>query len=514
MMFKMSAKSQKKGKVYIIGTGPMNASLLTQQAKDCISEADIIFYDRLIDDSILKFRRQGVPVFFVGKSREKTFSQKEINRILVRRASQGLIVARLKGGDPFLFGRGAEEAFSLHEEGIDFEIINGVSSSFAVPAFAGIPLTLRRVSSAVTIVTGQEDPFKSCTSVDWSKVWSPEHTLVILMGMKNLPAIIRKLKAEGVPSKTPAAVIQEGATVRQKTVQATLSSLEAKVRAAGLKAPAVIVIGEVVRARKYLARRKKNKLLLPGKNVLMAATRESYYLFKDIIEPAGCRLRHFEGVSISPAASFAKIDKEIEQLSSYQWLVFTSKNSVHIFIRRMRELGKDLRCLSGVKIAVIGPGTAQVLRSYFLEPDLMPCDFSSQGLAEAFSGSAGPRGKVLLPRADKAGDFLPRALQEYGFSLKTPVVYRLKPAAVSAARFKDLTEPLPDTIIFASSENARNFFKAAGKYGFFDKLKTVPLIGMGLPTQRTVSEYGFSCIIPESFTFSSLACTLIKELKQ
>ncbi len=499
--------------VYIVGAGPMNSGLITRKAIQCLARADVVYYDRLIDDSVLSFVRQGIPVFFVGKSRERSFSQKNINNLLVRDAKKGLNVVRLKGGDPFLFGRGAEEALSLQEQGIKFEIVNGVSSSFACPAFAGIPLTLRGVSSAVCLVTGQEDPYKSKSAIDWSKTWSKQHTLVILMGMVNLPNIVRKLKEVGVPPTTPAAVIQEGATVWQKVETATLATIVARVREKGIRPPAVIVIGEVVGARKKLAWLGKKKLPLLNKKILVASTRNSFFRLKEMLAARGARVAHFEGVKVAPPRSYNSLDKAIGRIASYQWLVFTSKNSVQLFFDRLRHLKKDVRCLQGTRIAVIGPGTAERLNCFLLKTDLIPDDFSTQGLLKSFAGLKGDKDRVLLVRADKASDALPRGLKKLGFKVDNIILYRLQRISLPAKQFRDIIDDRPEVIAFASSENARSFFDQLRRHECVDKINKISLWAMGTPTRDTVREYGFSCRMPPSFTFQALVHSIEKECR-
>lgn len=510
---KEKGKKQKKGKVYIVGAGPMNARLITLKGIECIKNADVIYYDRLIDDTVLKYRREGVPAFFVGKSRQKTFSQDAVNRKLIEHARRGSIVVRLKGGDPFLFGRGAEEALLLSKAGVDFEIVNGVSSSFACPAFSGIPLTLRGISSAVTIITGQEDPYKEYSSVDWKKVWSPHHTLVILMGMANLVNIVRKLREAGAPGKTPVAVIQEGATVYQRVLQGTLVDIVQKVKTKELKAPAVIVIGEVVKMRKNLQWVHLSRLPLKGKTVLIASTRESFYHLKELLEIKGAKVIHFEGVRIVHLVSYQEMDEVIKTIDQYSWVVFTSKNGVSIFMERLKKICKDIRCLKGIKIAAIGPQTAERVRSYSLEPELVPKDFSSQGFIAAFKKIAPSPEKVLLARADRASKSLPLGLRTLGFELKNLTIYRVKRNFFSQKALTILLNKKIDMVVFTSSENARSFFTLVRKFHLDFKVKNIRLAGLGPPTKDTISKYGFRCVIPKKYRFLELAQCIAEELK-
>ena len=496
-----------RAKVYLVGAGPMNEKLITLKGIECIKKADVILYDRLVNESLLKYAKRNARLIFVGKSRESRVSQERINRLLVDNVSGGKIVVRLKGGDPFLFGRGGEEAFALKKAGVEFEVVNGVSSSIACPGFAGIPLTFRNVSSAVTIVTGQEDPCKEESSIDWNRIYSPEHTLVILMGMANLENIVEKLKDCGASPETSVAVIQEGTTPCQKVVSGNLSNIADKVSKEKMRPPCIIIIGEVVKLRKELSWAKSKLLPLRDKNILVVSTRESFYRIKSLLDEKGAKTFYLEVVRIVPPTTFESIDTAVNEIEKYRWIVFTSRNAVKFFMARLGELNKDIRSLNKSKIAVIGPQTAKELNKFFIKPDIIPEKFSSRGLIDSFSKITLNNQKMLLLRADKASGELSMALKNMGAKPDEVKMYEIRRVRPALKEWNRAFNEKIDMIVFTSSENAKSFFAFRDKF----KFKTPDVIGnkkvvcLGKPTKDTLERYGFKCLTPEKYTFSDMA---------
>jgi uroporphyrinogen III methyltransferase/synthase len=500
----------KKSKVYLVGVGPMNEKLVTLRALECIREADVILYDRLINDILLKYAKRDAKIIFVGKSKDNRFPQQKINQLMLAYAKKGVVVARLKGGDPFLLGRGAEEALVLAKAGVNFEIVNGVSSSFAAPAFAGIPLTARGVSSAVTIVTGQEYLGKDSSCIDWSRVFSPNHTLVILMGLSNLGRLMERLKDEGAPKSTPVAVIYQATTPWQRVVVGNLDNIVGKVNKAGLLPPCVVVVGKVVTLRKKLEWLGRRILPLKGKHILIVSTKTSFYRIRPQLEEKGAKVSLLEGVKVLPLKDYRRLDHTISEIKRYQWLVFTSRNAVRFFLERIERVGRDIRALGNLKIATIGPGTAEELGSFLIKPDLVPKDFSSQGLVDAIGSlRSNNKRRILLLRADRASPYLPSTLRRKGLEVKELGVYRLRVRKLSSKVLQDILSHKIDVIVFTSSLNAKTFFESVCKFKLRQRLKRTKLVCLGRPTQAVLKRFGFSASVPEKYTFPYLVRSVV-----
>jgi uroporphyrinogen III methyltransferase / synthase len=390
--------------VALVGAGPGNPGLLTLRAVELLARADLVLYDRLVPVRLLdrvpaSARRICVDALH-GSHPERW---PEIYQIMIDAARQGQRVVRLKGGDPFLFGRGGEEAEALHRAGIAYEIVPGVTAALGAGAFAGIPLTHRQHVSAVAFVTGHEKPDKTDSFLDWPALARFPGTLVIYMGMARLPHLAQMLIDHGKAADTPAAAVQWATTGRQRTVTATLAELPAAVREAGLKAPSLLLIGSVVSLRAELAWFETRPLL--GRRVLVTRPRHQANEMLARLEELGAVVSLLPTVEIREPADWTPVDRALANLSSYQWLVFTSVNGVDALIRRLRQTGRDLRALGSVRLAVIGPATAGALRRYHLEPDLIPPVYDSESLAAALKERAAGR-RVLLARADRGREVL------------------------------------------------------------------------------------------------------------
>ncbi|MCQ2445190.1 MAG: uroporphyrinogen-III C-methyltransferase, partial [Mailhella sp.] len=343
--------------VYLIGAGPGDPGLLTCKGRRALSEADVVVYDYLASDELLSIARPDAEMIYVGKiAGNHAMKQPDINKLLVRKAKEGKTVARLKGGDPYIFGRGGEEAEELVDAGVPFEEIPGISSSIAGPAYAGIPLTHRAYSSSVTIITGHEDPTKPDSSHDWSALARSASTLVFLMGMKNLPDIASKLMENGLPGSTPAALVHWGTTDRQRSLASTLEDLPAAAVREHFANPSVIIVGDVVKLKDRLDWFEKKPLF--GRTVVVTRAREQASGSAALFAERGARVIQFPTIKISPMADSAPIDEAIRGLASYGWVIFTSVNGVRFFRERLRALGLDARALGGCKVAAIGPATA------------------------------------------------------------------------------------------------------------------------------------------------------------
>ncbi len=451
----------KTGKVYLIGGGPGDPGLITIRALEAISEADAVVYDRLINPSLLNWARKEAELVDVGKERGRhSWPQQKINDLLVKLASQGKTVARLKGGDPFVLGRGGEEALTLRENNLLFEIIPGVTSAVAAPAYAGIPVTHRGIAASFAVITGHEDPTKEHSSINWANLASGMDTLVFLMGMENLGFISSQLIKNGRPAGTPVALISHGTLSSQKTVVGNLGNIVETAQASGIKAPAVIVVGGVVSLREKL-RWFDNKPLF-GKKVLITRPRRQSVALSAALEREGAE--PVEAPTIEINLNSRVIGNVINRLGDFDWLVFTSANGVAAFYEAVSEKGLDSRVLAGLKICAIGPATAHALASEGVRADLVPAEFSTEGILASLKGKRIAGKSFLLLRADLATTELEDELERRGASVKRLSVYR----TVLASKVDDeLKEKLAgsgiDIIMFTSASTVKGFYNLMGK---------------------------------------------------
>ena len=361
----------KEGKVYLVGAGPGDPGLITVKGMECLNQADVVIYDHLASAKLLKYAREDAETICAGKQHgSHTLPQDEMNKLMIEKARQGHTVVRLKGGHPFIFGRGGEEAEALAAERIPFEVVPGITSAIAAPAYAGIPLTHRKYTASVGIVTGHEDSTKPDSTVDWSKLATGVGTLVILMGVKNLAKIVEKLISAGRDPKTPVALVRWGTTPQQTTLVGTLETIVAQAETAKLKPPVAIVVGEVVKLREKLNWFEKRPLF--GKTVVVTRTREQASELVARLSAAGADCLECPTIRVVPPQDWHPLDEAINALDSYDWLVFTSVNGVCFFFDRLYEKGKDVRALKDVRTATIGPVTAKRLRDFGLKSDIMP----------------------------------------------------------------------------------------------------------------------------------------------
>lgn len=440
----------KTGKVFLVGAGPGDPGLITQKGLDCLARADVVIYDRLLDERCLEAAPPEAERIYVGKAAsEHTLEQAEINRLLVAKAGEGKTVVRLKGGDPFVFGRGGEEAEALARAGIPFEVVPGVSSAVAVPAYAGIPVTHRGLASSFAVVTGHEDPGKPGSSINWEKLATGVDTLVFLMGMQNLPEIVAKLIEHGRSPATSVAVVKDGTRPEQKTVVGTLGDIVRRVTEQGLGPPAVAVVGEVVRLREKL--RWFDNRSLSGRRVLVTRARRQASALSQLLLERGAQPVEVPAIDIRPVNESTEMDRAIKGLGGYQWVVFTSVNGVEAFFGRMHRFGLDSRALAGVRVAAIGPATAKALESEGIVADFCPEAYTSEGLLAGLKplGLAGKR--VLLARADIADRALGEGISRLGGHVDEVIAYRTVAAPDAGARLKAvLAEGSIDAITFTT----------------------------------------------------------------
>jgi uroporphyrinogen III methyltransferase/synthase len=495
------------GKVYLVGAGPGDPKLLTLRGKECLEQADVVLYDFLANPVLLDHAPPLAERIYVGRRGRGSYQdQSEINRLLIDRARAGKRVVRLKGGDPFVFGRGGEEAEAVAAAGIDFEVVPGVTAAVAVPAYAGIPVTHRTMASTVAFVTGHEDPAKDTTALEWPKLATAQGTLVFMMGMKNLPKIVDALLAEGKSSETPVAVIRWGTRATQQTVIGTLRDIVAKAEVAHMEPPTVIVVGEVVRLRAQLNWFEKRPLF--GKRILVTRAREQAAELSNLLAAYGGEPVECPTIEIVPTKTWGELDQALDRLDRYHWLIFTSVNGVGPFMARLRAKGRDARALAGLRLCCIGPRTAHEVEKYGLTADVIPSEYQAEGVIASL-GAAGIKGqRVLIPRAAVAREILSEQLRVLGADVHVVTVYRTILPAGDTKRLKEqLGRQQIDVISFTSSSTVRNFVQLFQNRGELQKLANgVQIACIGPITAGTVREQGLPVnIMPHANTVPALA---------
>jgi len=480
----------KTGKVYLVGAGPGDPGLISVKGLECIKKAEVIIYDRLLDEQLLDSASPAAERIYVGKmAGEHTKPQDEINMLLVAKAREGKMVVRLKGGDPFVLGRGGEEAESLAQNKIAFEVVPGITSAVAVPAYAGIPVTHRGMASSFTVITGHEAPGKDNSNLNWGKLASGVDTLVFLMGMKNLPEIVSKLREHGRPIGTPVAVIKQGTKPEQVTVTGTLEDIVAKVQQHRLAPPAIIIVGEVVKLRERL-RWFDNRPLF-GKRVLVTRARHQASALSHLLTERGAQPVELPAIDIRPVADLKELDRAILNLKQYHWIIFTSTNGVDAFWQRLHTLKLDSRAFSTLKIGAIGPATAQALETSGIVPDYIPDVYTGEGLISGLKKQYVTGQLFLLPRADIADKALAQGISQLGAEVHEVDAYHTVPATEAAIRAKQmLIAGEIDVITFTSSSTVSNLAAA-----FQDEpmaINSVKVACIGPKTAETAIKFGLS----------------------
>jgi uroporphyrinogen III methyltransferase/synthase len=437
-----------EGKVFLVGAGPGDPGLLTMRAAELIASADLIATDALVSREIVARFPKSAQVVYVGKrASAHTLPQDQINQLLVDEARKGKRVVRLKGGDPFVFGRGGEEAEELVAAGVAFEIVPGISSSIAGPAYAGIPVTHRAHATSVTLVTGHESA--ESTGIQWGALAQLEGTIVFMMGLANLPLIARKLQEHGVPGARRVAVVSHATRPEQRTVAGTLEDIEARVAEEKIEPPALIVVGEVVRLHETINWFESKPLF--GRRVVVTRAREQASDLKRLFEESGAQVVQFPTIEIVPPESFASLDRAVDE--AWDWLIFTSTNGVSAFFERLFAKGKDVRSLS-CKVAAVGDSTAAALRARGIAPDVVPDRFMSSALIPLLP--AHPI-RAAIVRAQEGRDELLDELRKRGGEAHLAVAYRNVPVTHDAGELRDI-----DAVTFTSASTVDNFFASGG----------------------------------------------------
>lgn len=499
------ASEPNKAMVYLVGAGPGDPGLITTKGLHCIEIADVLIYDYLAAKAFLSHARPECECIYVGKKGgDHTLSQNGINALIADKAREGKIVTRLKGGDPFIFGRGGEEAEILVNAGIPYEVVPGVTSAIAAPAYAGIPLTHRQFTSTVAFITGHEDPTKDETSIDWPALARGIGTLVFFMGVKNLPNIVKRLCDNGRSPDTPVALVRWGTTAKHKTVTGTLDNIVVKSQQAGIKAPALIVVGKVVTLRDTLQWFEKRPLL--GKRIVVTRARaQASDLIQELTE-LGAECIECPTIEVVPPDSWAPLNKAIADIQKYQWLVFTSVNGVQYFFERLFKNGLDVRALGHLRTAAIGPATSERLRQYGINTDILPKTYQAESVVEAFAKESVQGQKVLLPRAKEARVILPEELVRMGAKVDEITAYQTIQATDGKTELiQALQNGTIDMVTFTSSSTVRNFKALLPEEGCQELLEGVAVACIGPITADTAKELGFNRdIVAKSFTITGL----------
>ena len=450
------------GTVYLIGAGPGDPGLLTRKGERVLGMADVVVYDRLLDPSLLELAPDADTVF-VGKERgRQALRQSEINDLLVSEGLAGKTVVRLKGGDPFVFGRGGEEAQALAAAGIPFEVVPGVTSAVAAAAYAGIPVTHRGISTSVTIVTGSEDPTKGRTSTDWASLAKTGGTLVALMGWATLPGIVETLGANGMSEDTPVALVQWGTWTRQRTVTGNLADIVESGRQAGIGAPVIVVIGAVAGLRDEIGWFDRRPLW--GKRVLVTRSRTQASRLIELLTGLGAEVVELPAIEIGPLDDYADLDRVLKETASAsdRWVIFSSVNSVEYVWQRLRSMGMDARYFAGATVGAIGPATGRALRERGIEPDFVPKRSVSEEVIAELSGLDWTGQQVLLPGSAIGRDALAYGLENLGADVRRVAAYtNTRPVDVEE-RAREAFKVGIDVVTFTSSSTVRNLLDILG----------------------------------------------------
>ncbi len=497
--------------VYLVGAGPGDPGLITVKGKTCIEIADVVIYDYLAAPGLLKYARKDAELIYVGKKGgDHTLSQDGINSLLVEKARSHKIVTRLKGGDPFIFGRGGEEAEILIANQISFEVVPGVTSAVAAPAYAGIPLTHRKHTATVAFVTGHEDPTKEESNIDWESLSRGIGTLVFFMGIKNLPHIVSKLSSHGKPGDTPVAVVRWGTTPKQQSVVGTLDTIVEVARSAEIRPPALIVVGTVVNLRSSMQWFEKRPLL--GKRIVVTRARAQASDLVRRLEDLGAYCLECPTIQTAPPNDKGPLDRAIDNLACYDWLIFTSVNGVNAFFERLFSKGLDVRALNTVKTATIGPVTSQRLRDFGLKSDIIPKTYRAESIVAAFEDQDIKNSSILLPRAKEARSVLPEELTRMGAKVDEVVAYQTLAVDDQAGELlAALSNREVDMVTFTSSSTAQNFNRLLPKEQWQHLMESAAVASIGPITSGTATQLGFKVSVEaQEYTIEGLCQAILK----
>lgn len=500
--------SQPRGKVYLIGAGPGDPGLMTLRGQEVLKKADVVFYDHLIHPDFLKWSPQATH-HYVGKvGYGDHVAQDKILRALKDAAGRYEVIVRLKGGDPFLFGRGGEEAEYLFQEGIDFEVVPGVTSALAVPAYAGIPLTHREFASSVGVITGHQEGGK----LDWNALAKLE-TLVILMGLKNIRENFDRLIQAGKSPQTPAALVAWGSYPRQETVVGTLQNLPEKVREEGMEAPAIIVVGQVVGLRDRLQWFERRPLL--GHRVLVTRSRSQLSVLKDRLWSWGAWVLEMPTLELLPPEDWTPCDRALNRIQDFEWMIFSSSNGVNFFFDRLKERNLDIRALHQSKLVAVGPATARSLEDLGLRVERVPREYTTDALAASFRDEELAGKRILFPRAAEAREEVIQNLKSRGAQIDVVPVYRTALPRYDSDYLENLFgEYPPELLTFASSSTVQNFYEILKVSPGWQTIKKIPVLVIGPVTRERAEKLGLNVVgMPARYTIPEMAQSVLDYFK-
>ena len=506
----MPAKPTTQGYVYLIGAGPGDPGLITVKGRDCLARAQVVLYDYLANDELLRIAPQDAELIYAGKvGGEHNQAQGQINDLLVEKALAGKVVARLKGGDSFIFGRGGEECEALAAAGVPFEVVPGITAGVGATSYAGIPLTHRGVTTSVAFVTGHEKHGKFSSEVDWEGLSLGSGTVVFYMGIRNLPQIAGNLISNGRAPETPVALIRWGTRPEQEVLTGTLADIAEKAQATGFKAPAITVVGEVVNLRQQL-RWFDNRPLF-GRSVLVTRGADQAGEFTSKLERLGARAYACPTIEIEAPDSYADLDEAIGGLDSFHWIVFTSYNAVKYFFGRLGELGLDTRALGRCQVCAVGPKTAAALEPFGVKADLVPSDYKAEGVVAAFAELDLAGKWVLFPRGDRAREVIPDELTRMGAQVMAPVAYaNHTPQRIPAESLRALEDGKIDCVTFTSSSTVQNLARMLGENRFLHLMQGIRVASIGPVTSKSCRELGLEVHLePAQYTLDAMAAELV-----
>lgn len=492
------------GIVYIVGAGPGDRKLITLKGLECLQRADVVIYDLLLNDALLEHCPAHTQKIQAPDPRIRTTRQDELNHLLVQHAKAGKIVVRLKGGDPYIFGRGGEEAIALTDANIPFEVVPGITSAIAASAYAGIPVTHRGYASSVAFVTGHSAALHPDSNINWEHLATAVDTLVVYMGVAHLRQIVERLIAHGRDPQTPVSLVRVGTTPRQRVIQGTLTDIVQKVEAAQLKSPALIVVGEVNRLREEL--RWFDTKPFFGKRILVTRARAQASEFADLLEANGAEVIQFPMIKIQPIEGV-----DVPFPNEYDWVIFTSVNAVEIFYERLREKGKDTRAFGTSKICAVGPKTVEALHSIGIHPDFIPSHSRGSVIAAEIEDIRDKR--VLLPRAKIATADLRNGLRERGAHVEdVPLYDTVRVQGENRDEIEtDLLNGRIDLVTFTSSSTVMNFLEMFPAHQPTVLLADVKVAVIGPTTHKTAVEHGVHVdVMAKEASIESLVEALIE----
>jgi uroporphyrinogen III methyltransferase/synthase len=503
------------GRVWLVGAGPGDPGLITVRGAECLRQAEVVIYDYLANPRLLELVPPECEKIYVGKKAgAHTLQQDEIDALLVAKCREGKRVVRLKGGDPFVFGRGGEEALALAEAGCAFGVVPGITAGIAAPAYAGIPVTHRGIAATVTFVTGHEDPTKEDSDIDWESLARVGGTLAFYMGVSNLRPITTQLIRHGRPPSTPVALIQWGTWPAQRTLTGTLESIARLAEQENFKPPAVTLVGEVVSLRERLGWFESRPLF--GRKIVVTRSRAQAGELSVRLEELGAAVVEFPVIRIVAPDDPAPFERAVAGVASYAWVIFTSVNAVDVFLMRLHAMGRDARAFGPARICAVGPATAARLATFGLRADLMPPKYVAESIVESLRVLGELRGqRFLLPRTDIGRDLLPDALRNLGAIVDDVTAYRtvLESPPGAGDLLKDLQKGRIAAVTFTSSSTVRNFVQIVGASEFRQIAQCVLLASIGPETTKTLAEFTERSIVQsEEYTIEGLVRLLTEEL--